>query len=216
MIFNPRSQIKEESTQDTSSTGSLSFLTIPYHLPYSDLQSYCGNEEWQSNLTQEDTTRSTLGSLNMSNVSVSYDIYGNELLLEDEEMPRQIPSQRDLVLESIKEEELMSPDPMVTDQENKDPVLHMITPVKRRGQQQQEDHMSERRSFVINRSPLLDITPGVSKRKCSHQIDTRGEVSRINLLKLMDFKRSFLNNNLTPKSDHKNGPVDIMFTRKFR
>ena len=105
----------------------------------------------------------------------------------------------------------MSPDGVATvNQENNDPVLHMITPLKKR----QIDRPSERRrSFAINRSPLLDITP-VSKRKCSHHLEPKIEVnfSLGNNNANIYLKKSFLGHT-TPRDDSKHGINDVMKLR---
>jgi len=124
----------------------------------------------------------------------SYDIYGNELSLEDDRLADMLEP-REMDLESIQEEEVMSPDGVTINQENNDPVLHMITPLKKRSNRTGVNE--RRRSFAINRSPLIDITP-VSKRKKSHNFEAKIEGSL-----------------LTPRDDSKRNS-DVMFTRRLR
>ena len=197
MLFNPHSQIQEEPNLRNSQTYNSHYLTPNYH--HSSRQ-----EDWHHSL---ETNKSSQGSPSINTSGVcSYDIYGNELSLEDEHLNSML-DQKEMDLECIQEEEATSPDGVTVNQENNDPVTHMITPLKKR----QIERLTERRgSIVINRSPLLDITP-VSKRKCSHNLEPKIEVKSLLLCHNANeyFKRSFL----TPRGDDKHGTNDVLKLR---
>lgn len=197
MLFNPHSQIQEEpNPRNSHSSLNQHYLTPNYH--HSSRQ-----DDWHHTL---ETNKSSQGSPSINTSGVcSYDIYGNELSLEDEHFNNML-DQKEMDLECIQEEEATSPDAVTVNQENNDPVTHMITPLKKR----QVERPSERRaSFALNRSPLIDITP-VSKRKCSHHLESKIEVK--NFLRIyinQNLKRSFL----TPRDDNKHGTNDVMKLR---
>jgi hypothetical protein len=83
---------------------------------------------------------------------VSFDIYGNEIIIENRNLSFQ---DRDIYRESDNE-------PKVNNNENNDPIYNMITPMKRRNESRSD---SRRSSFGISRSPLFDITPPMPKKK---------------------------------------------------
>jgi hypothetical protein len=89
------------------------------------------------------------------NIYASFDIYGNELNLQNEHL-----SNKEQELESIYEEGQY--ETLKLDKENNDPTLNIITPLKKRTAARVG---SERDSFRISRSPLIDITPKLPKRK---------------------------------------------------
>lgn len=116
------------------------------------------------------------GRHEVPNMRVSFDIYGNELPVE--ESPLLPVTNKHMELESIQEEELASPYGIMTNQENSDPVLGVITPLKRR--EPEPARPIQRRMSValtLNRSPLLDITPVSRRRKCSYNMETTTEVN---------------------------------------
>jgi len=186
MLFNPHSQIQEDPNPRNSHSSHSHYLTPNYNHS-SNLNNSRHDDYYSSGHLDSQGSPCTSGVC-------SYDIYGNELSLEDENFNNML-EQKEMDLECIQEEEMASPDGVTVNQENNDPVLHMITPLKKR----HIDRPSERRrSTVINRSPLLDITP-VSKRKCSHHLEPK-------------LDRSFLGHT-TPRDDSKHGINDVMKLR---
>ena len=181
MLFNPHSQIQDEPTNRPTN------IFIPQVFPLFQqnpapasptrarslsLFSNGRHDDWLCSGPQAPTSGS-LDNLDTCNTSVTYDIYGNELLSRDDEIPHGFD--RDMDLESIEEEEIMSPDAVAFNQENKDPVMKLVTPLKKRNP---AGRVTERRnSFALSRGPLLDITPPVSRRKCSYHVESKFEVS---------------------------------------
>jgi len=198
MLFNPHSQIQEEPATHHSQTHLHPNSSLTRN-PYSNSPnaSHLNNgmpEEWLGTTPIEE-----IKSDDISKVCVSYDIYGNELSTEDGTSPN-LYEGKNMNLESIEEEEAMSPDAVAINQENSDPVLHLITPIKKRNDGSFGERTIERRraSFAITRNPLLDITPAIRKRKASHHIESTIE-------------RALLNNT-TPKNESN----DVSFTKKLR
>lgn len=185
MLFDPHSHITEESNthhhnQNNMQYPAQNFFNISAFTGQPDQQlnsNFNRVEEWMQTVTPMETVQSDfLGRHEVPNVRVSYDIYGNELPVE--ESPLLPVTTKHMELESIQEEELASPYGIPTNQENSDPVLGHITPLKRR--EFEPARIGQRRMSValtLNRSPLLDITPVSRRRKCSYHVETTTEVN---------------------------------------
>ena len=194
MLFDPHSHITEESNaqhhdRDSMQHPTHNFFNISAFTGQPDQQlasSFNRVEEWMSAVTPMETVQSDLlGSHEVSNMRASFDIYGNELPVE--ESPLLPPgTTKHMELESIQEEELASPYGIMTNQENSDPILGVITPLKRR--EPEPARVGQRRMSValtLDRSPLLDITPVSRRRKCSYQVETTTEVKYYSILTLI-------------------------------
>ena len=122
-----------------------------------------------------------------SSTFTSFDVYGNELMFNR----RDLPNSNDELSEnnSITEEIF---DISKFDKENNDPYLNLITPLKRRESQTtfSGSFESDRRSIQTSgrRSPLLDITPILPKKKSSNI------GSKIEVINILDFIKA--NDNL--------------------
>ncbi len=91
-------------------------------------------------------------------VFTSFDIYGNDLSMKEENSSEWEDGPTDVERTwdgGFKEQ-------IKTDKENSNPVLSIITPLKKRTENK---NSSAKSSFGINRSPLLDITPTISVKK---------------------------------------------------
>jgi len=108
------------------------------------------------------------------NLYTSYDIYGNELNTqnnvsltpfdnydEEDEIRSNMGGDWDIY------------DPQQENKENNDPVLNMITPLKKRNVRDNGFSRSSRQSST--RSPLVDITPPLVRKK-SNKLDFKIEV----------------------------------------
>jgi len=209
MIFDPHSQIEEETNTNTGQA------FIPHHSQFNisaftrqpdtnflatSFSNSCRLEEWMPTVTPLEVLQSGSNIHNaIPNVRVSFDIYGHELPV-DADSPL-LPITKHTGLESIQEEELMSPDGVMINQENSDPILGVITPLKKKIQE--PTRVTERRrSFALTRSPLLDITPAARQRKCSYHVETTVE-------------RALLHNT-TPLRENPPNLYELPLTKKMR
>jgi len=209
MLFDPHSQIEEETNTHSGqpyipphSQFNISAFTRQPEQQFlaSSFSNNCRLEEWMPTVTPLETLQLGLNSHNViPNVRVSFDIYGNELPVEVESPL--LPVTKHMGLESIMEEELMSPDGVMINQENSDPVLGVITPLKKKIQEPTRV-MERRRSFALTRSPLLDITPASRQRKCSYHVETTLE-------------RALLHNT-TPLRENQPNLHEVPLTKKMR
>jgi len=224
MLFDPHSQIEEETNTYSGqpylpphNQFNISAFTrqSEQHLA-SSFSNNCRLEEWMPTVTPLETFQSGFNSHNaIPNVRVSFDIYGNELPVEADSPL--LPMTKHMELESIQEEELMSPDGVMTNQENSDPVLGVITPLKKKVQEPTRV-MERRRSFALNRSPLLDITPAGRQRKCSYHVEPVMEVIRQRKCSYhveTTMERALLQNT-TPLRENQSNLHEVPLTKKIR
>ena len=145
----PSSRIQIQPWNPTTPLKTSSYK-ISIHSPLNDpFQGY-----HSSSLHSRPTIFSSNSGSQDSSSNPSFDIYGNEI----SQSHREEFSELERIIEEGPPEGVIK-----FDKENNDPVTNIITPLKRRSETIRNS--SSRGSFGINRSPLLDITPSVPKRK---------------------------------------------------
>lgn len=125
------------------------FLQSPLH---DQFQSHFSNSQSR---TKQNPTITVLES---QTIFTSFDIYGNELNVQEEDSSEceEKPVEVDRTWDGGFKEQIRY------DKENGNLALSIITPLKKRNGSRTN---SARGSVGINRSPLLDITPGLSVKK---------------------------------------------------
>jgi len=102
----------------------------------------------------------------------SYDIYGNELNTQNSTSPFDNYDEEDERRSQNMGGDWDLYDPQRENKENNDPVLNMITPLKKRNVREGDFTRSSQQS---TRSPLVDITPPLVRKK-TNKLDFKIEV----------------------------------------